>query len=257
MKRWLAVTCTVLATWALARAEDGGLVKKEWTVGGLSREALVHVPPAATTTETPVLLAFHGHGGTARHAASKWRYEELWPEAIVVYPQGLATVTRRDPDGKQPGWQNAADKENRDLKLVDAILESLAKDFKLGRVFATGHSNGGGFVYLLWAERGDRFAAFAPAAAVAGAKVPHMKPHPAVHVAGRQDPIVPFANQERTMRDVRALDECEDEGKPWGKGKLYASKRGAPFLEYVHEGGHELPDDAVALIAKFFKELPR
>jgi len=57
----------------------------------------------------PVVLVFHGHGGTARYAARTFALHRHWPEAIVVYPQGLNTPGRRtDPEGRRPGWQHAA-----------------------------------------------------------------------------------------------------------------------------------------------------
>ena len=46
-------------------------------------------------------------GGTMNFAARRFRLHELWPEAVVVYPQGLATKTPRDPAGKR-GRPNAA-----------------------------------------------------------------------------------------------------------------------------------------------------
>ncbi|MEI9893131.1 MAG: hypothetical protein WDN28_04275 [Chthoniobacter sp.] len=121
---------------------------------GVTREALVYVPPAATTTAAPVIFAFHGHGGTMAYAERKFGYHTLWPEAVVVYPQGLPTAGKlTDPEGKKAGWQFAAgDYGDRDLKFFDSILTSLRQDYHVDdkRIFVTGHSNGGGFTYLLW-----------------------------------------------------------------------------------------------------------
>ncbi len=62
--------------------------RREWTVEGIRREALVAVPDSASSMPTPVVFAFHGHGGTMRHAARSFRFHEQWSEAIVVYMQG-------------------------------------------------------------------------------------------------------------------------------------------------------------------------
>src|SRR5205085_853476 len=73
-----------------------------------------------------------------------------------------------DPQGKLPGWQHeAGDHGDRDLKFLDVGLAFLKTDYAIdeNRIYATGHSNGGGFPYLLWARRPDVFAAFAPSAA--------------------------------------------------------------------------------------------
>jgi poly(3-hydroxybutyrate) depolymerase len=109
-----------------------------------------------------LIFAWHGHGGSMRNA-SRWDYEKYWPEAIVVYPQGLPTKGMTDPQGTKAGWQQkVGDYEDRDLKFFDAMLAELKKDYPVDdkRIFSTGHSNGGKMTYLLWEARGKEFAAF-------------------------------------------------------------------------------------------------
>jgi polyhydroxybutyrate depolymerase len=237
------------------------LSRRTWTVDGVVREALVAVPSSATTNESPVVFAFHGHGGTMRSAARSFGYHQIWPEAIVVYPQGLNTPGRlTDPEGKKPGWQSAAgDQHDRDLKLFDAMLASLKTQHQVDgkRVYATGHSNGGGFTYLLWATRGEALAAVAPSAAIATGTLAGLKPKPVLHLAGEQDQLVRFAWQERTITFLRRLNGC-GEGSPWAEaGTLYASPAGTPVATFIHPGGHEFPREAPPLIVRFFKEHPK
>jgi polyhydroxybutyrate depolymerase len=237
----------------------GDLLRKEWKVEGVAREVLIYAPAAAKTTSTPVVFAFHGHGGTMKFAANKFAFQKLWPEAIAVYMQGLNTPGMlTDPQGKKPGWQKTfGDQGDRDLKFFDAVLATLKQDYKVDakRIYATGHSNGGGFTYLLWAARGDVFAAIAPCAAAARPEFrQHIKPLPVLHMAGENDPLVRFAWQQRTIDAVRKLNGC-GEGKPWGGHcTLYPSKTGTPVVTYIHAGGHLLPDDVPPVIVKFFKE---
>ena len=66
------------------------------------------------------------------------------------------------------------------------------------RIYSTGHSNGGAFTYLLWAERGDVFAAMAPSAAVRR-KFDRLKPKPVMHLAGEKDALVKYQWQELMM----------------------------------------------------------
>ena len=142
------------------------------------------------------------------------------------------------------------------MKFFDAVLARLKQDFKVDekRIYATGHSNGGGFTYLLWAERGDVFAAVAPSAA-AVPYVNRLKPKPAMHLAGKQDTLVKFDWQERMMKAVRNLNGCEAEGKPWAPlATLYPSKTGTPLVACIHPGGHQFHPDAPALIVKFFQQ---
>ncbi len=247
---------------AVASAEPLTPTERQWKVDGVERIGLVYAPAAATTAKTPVLFAFHGHGGTARAVSARWDYSRLWPEAIVVYIQGLPTPgALTDPEGKKNGWQKAAGEQgDRDLKFFDVVLASLKKQYQVDekRIFVTGHSNGGGFTYLLWAERGDTFAAFAPAASVTRA-AGTLKPKPALHIAGENDSLVKYVWQQRTMESLRKQNGCEAEGKPWAKSgtltaTLYPSKTGTPFVSVIYPGLHALPAEAPALIVKFFKE---
>lgn len=233
-------------------------VRREWMVDGVAREALVYAPPKAKTEATPVVFAFHGHGGSMQNAARSFSYHTHWPEALVVYMQGLNTPGRlTDPEGKKPGWQHGAgDQGDRDLKFFDAVLASLKEDYRVDakRIYSTGHSNGGGFTYLLWAMRGDRFAAMAPSAAAAAQTLPLLKPKPVLHVAGEKDALVKFAWQQRTMDALRKLNECS-EGKPWEKGcTMYESKIGAPVVTFIHPGAHGFPREAPGIIVKFFQQ---
>jgi polyhydroxybutyrate depolymerase len=255
----------LLAAPFLRGAEEGalaaGLVHWELTVDGAQREALVHIPPSASTAAAPVVFAFHGHGGSARGAERMFPIDRVWPEAISVYMQGLNTPGRlTDPEGKKPGWQQGAGAQgDRDLHFFDAVLARLKQEYKVdaARLYSTGHSNGGGFTYLLWAERGDLFAAMAPSAAAAAASLPKLKPKPALHIAGQNDPLVKFEWQQRTMEAVRKLNGCAAQGQLWVKEcTLYPSESGTPFIAWIHPGAHIVPPGAPEVLVKFFKEHP-
>src|SRR5262249_4212733 len=129
------------------------------------------------------------------------------------------------------------------------------------RIYATGFSNGGYFTYLLWAQRGDRFAAVAVCAAHAGKYRQDLKPKPYLHVAGETEKKVSFDIQQQTMNFVRNLNDCYEKGEIWNKpatkatATRYESKSGAPFVGVVHSGGHEVPIPVGGRItARFFKE---
>lgn len=239
--------------------ERDPLTRMEWSVDGVMREGLIFVP--SSPSPAPVVFGFHGHGGSMRNAARSFRLHELWPEAIVVYLQGLPTPGRlTDPEGKRAGWQHDANEQgDRDLRFFDAVLESLGKKFKIDadRVYVTGHSNGGAFTYLLWAERPDVLAAVAPSAA-GSRRVLTLQPKPAMHIAGENDPLVRFAGQQRTMQVVRTRNGCSETGEAWAKGcTLFPSQKGTPFISFIHPGGHRYPEEAPTLIVRFFKEYRR
>jgi polyhydroxybutyrate depolymerase len=247
-----------------AEAALEGLTRREWTVDGTAREALLYAPAAATATPSPVVFAFHGHGGTMQRAATMFDYHHVWPEAIVVYMQGLNTPGRlTDPEGKRPGWQNTQGGQgDRDLKFFDAVLASLRADYKVEerRIYATGHSNGGGFTYLLWRSRGDVFAAVAPSAAAGPgeewtSRLTTLRPKPVLHLAGEKDPLVKYEWQQAAMQALRKLNGCESAGTEWAKWcTLYPSKTGTPVITLIHPGAHNFPAEAPALFVKFFKE---
>jgi polyhydroxybutyrate depolymerase len=234
-------------------------VRHEWKVGDATREGLVVVPEKKSSA-APVVFVFHGHGGTAKNAARTFDIQKHWPEAACVYLQGLPTPGKlTDPEGKKNGWQHAAgDQGDRDLKFFDAVLAWLKKEHKIDekRIYSTGHSNGGGFTYLLWAKRGDVFAAVAPSAAAgAGRHQKDLKPLPVMHLAGEKDDLVKFEWQKATMDVLKKVNGCDGEGKPWQtRYTQYTSKAGPPVVTFIHPGTHAFPADAPPVIVKFFQE---
>jgi polyhydroxybutyrate depolymerase len=244
---------------ALALAVGADPARQEWTVDDVKREALVVRP--AKVENAPLVFVFHGHGGSMQNSSRRMALHALWPEAVVVYPQGLPTKGRlTDPEGKKAGWQSGpGDEKDRDLKLFDAMFEAMLKDkIDPNRVYVTGHSNGGGFTYLLWATRGEKLAAVAPSAAAGLQIINKLKPLPCLHFAGEKDPLVKFEWQERMMTAVKKVNGCEGEPKEWGgQCKLYSSKGGTPLVTCIYDGGHEYHKEAPALTVKFFKEHTR
>lgn len=233
--------------------------RMQWRVGDTVREALVYIPATARTKPTPVVFAFHGHGGTMQNMFVTRRFDTLWKEAIFICPQGLNTPGQlTDPEGKLPGWNKAKDSTNSDLAFFDAMLKAMEKDYRvdLHRIYATGHSNGGAFTYVLWATRGNVWAAVAPtAAAAAGKLLQQLKPKPAFHVMGETDPLVlPFI-QKYTCNYIRRLNQCHATGETIAPNTtLYASDTGNPFEMYTHPGGHTYPVEVSAVIVEFFKK---
>jgi len=230
----------------------------QWTIGGVTRQALVYIPATAKTKPTPVIFAFHGHGGTMRNMYNTHGFDKLWPEAIFICPQGLNTPGQLlDSEGLAAGWQmGKQDSTNKDLNFFDAMLKSLKADYMVDhkRIYVTGHSNGGSFTYLLWATRGDVFAAVATTAAIAGKLMPLLKPKPALHLMGETDPLVKPAWQKLTCNFIMKLNKCQPNGEKLNEfATLYKSDTGNPFIMYVHPGGHVYPQEANAVIVDFFK----
>lgn len=255
---WVSLLFASLAVAAGAREP----ITRTWEVGGVKREALLWLPAQTPEGGAPVVFLFHGHGGTAAQIARSLPVPQLWPEALVVSMQGLPTRGQlTDPAGQKAGWQARPGTEgDRDLAFFDAVWATLQRDYRVDgrRVYATGHSNGGGFTYLLWATRRSVFAAFAPSSAVAPRDALPREPAPVLHLAGSADPLVKFAWQERLIGWLRRLDRCEGEGVREGAlVTRYASVTGNPVVTYIHPGGHALPADAAATIVAFLRAQAR
>lgn len=244
-----------------ARAQQTGTTQvMHWTVDGTAREATVYIPAVAKTKLTPVIFLFHGHGGNMQQIFRGHRFDELWPEAIVVVPQGLNTPGQLlDHEGNLSGWQKApGDMNDRDIHFFDEMLHTLTDDYQVDnkRIYATGHSNGGGFVYLLWAMRGDVFAAVAPSAAGAFNFKDMLKPKPVMHIMGEADPLVKPAWQKMMFNILLKLNNCSNQPQPFAQSaNLYPSTTGTPVVLYTHSGGHIYPQEANAVVVEFFKKM--
>ena len=216
------------------------LIQKEWKVGADKRTALVYLPK--DPQNAPLIFCFHGHGGTQEYAARKYRQHTLWPEAIVLYAQGLPTKTTRDVAGGKPGWQmfgGGTFLPNRDLDFFEAMLETAQKEWKCDkkRIYAMGHSNGAGFVYYLWGQKPELFAALAEASGGGDRLIRNAKPCPILCIGAKNDPIVAWAMQEKAIEAAKGIN-----------GKT------APVEVFIHTEGHQYQDNFSEKISVFFKK---
>ncbi|MEA2618495.1 MAG: polyhydroxybutyrate depolymerase [Chloroflexota bacterium] len=241
------------------------------TVDGCPREALVFssgsMPPSA---KHPLVFAFHPHGGTMQASSVHMGIQNLWPEAIVVYPQGLDTPTLGpvDPSGHATGWQVEVNQPdgvgNRDLEFFDAMLATIEQDHVVDnkRIYATGFSNGGFFSYLLWAERGQKLAAIGECAGRLwgiGASEHLTVPRPLLAIAGEDDMTDHFADQKATIDAALVVNHATGSGISCGPMcTFYPSTIQAPVKTYIvphgcPHAGHVYPAWAPEVIAGFFK----
>lgn len=146
-------------------------VERSITVAGLRHDFHVYVPSTYDGTRpTPLLLFFHGGGGNAeqgertvnlRATAEKHGFLLVRPEGYDRLGLGIRTWNA----GACCGAAMTANIDH--VGAVRAILDRVADEWRVdtGRVFATGHSNGGMMSYRLACELADRIAAIAPNAA--------------------------------------------------------------------------------------------
>ena len=245
----------VIATTMAFPAHTASAEIMTWTVDGEMRHAIVYAPSATTAGgKASLIFSFHGHGDDMEN----FQYTEIhraWPEAIVVYFQGLPS--RRDG---LFGWQvEKGQDDDRDLRLVDVALASLRERFNVddARIYATGFSNGANFTYLLWAARPEVFAAYAPVAARLRPLVQPQQPTPLFHIAGMRDATIPFADQKNAVETARRVNGVTGNGESCGSGcTIYGSVSAAPVMTWIHSGGHAYPNGTSERIAKFFRDHP-
>jgi polyhydroxybutyrate depolymerase len=164
-------------------------------VGSRTRTFLVHLPPRfAERGPLPVLVAFHGGGGSAQGFQ---KYAGLDAVAdregfVVIYPDGSGRLGRRLLTWNAGGCCGSAQRDRvDDVGFTIRVLGELARDLPLDRtrVYATGHSNGAMMAYRLAAEAAERIAAIAPVAGAMQLVVfAPARPMPVLHVHSVDDP---------------------------------------------------------------------
>ena len=248
MTRLAILTTALLFSARLAVAADADVAT--WMVDGVKREAIVYAPKTPSG-KLPLILSFHGHGDDMEN----FQYvglQNVWPDAIVVYFQGLPSR-----DGYS-GWQvEPGEYGDRDLKMVDAALAALKKKYDVdeNRIYATGFSNGAHFTYLLWATRSEVFAAFAPVAGRIRPAAMPKQPRPIIIIGGVRDAQIAFPDQRAAMGVAVRLNGVDGDTKSCGDGcTLYGGGTAAPVMTWIHQGGHEYPRPTSSKIAEFFRQ---
>jgi polyhydroxybutyrate depolymerase len=161
-------------------------------VNGIERTYLLYVPASYRPgTPAPLVMVFHGAGGSGRRMAPHTGFSRLAARAgfVAVYPDGLR---RRWNDGRSVALTQ------NDVGFVRALLDTLQHELSLDstRVYATGISNGAMFSYRLACDLPGVFAAIAP---VAGATPANLTPGCAettpvsvLAIQGTADPLLPY-----------------------------------------------------------------
>jgi polyhydroxybutyrate depolymerase len=245
-----------LVTIALAQTPEVVPIKLD--VAGLERTGIL-VKPVSGDQAAPLVFCFHGHGGGAAQARRGFGIESHWPEAAYVYLQGVPTPGQlTDPEGKKTGWQGRPGLyEDRDFQFFSAALDWVKSEVKVDekRIYTMGHSNGAGFSYLLAGKFPGLFAAIGISAGGFGREVP--APTPVIHIAGTEDPLVKYRNQQLAIERLKRANGCSGEAQPWGDlrgAERWESEKGAPIVFVTHSGNHSFEKWFSEAMIRFFKE---
>lgn len=234
-------------------------IPMKWNIEGKDRTAIVF--PGTSSGERPIIFCFHGHSGNGQIARNAFQLDTAWPEAMVVYPNGIPGIEGdRDPKGLRPGWQkDPGQLGDRDLKFFDAMLEDLSGKYKIdqSRVYACGFSNGGRMTYLLWSQRRDKLAAVAAfsSQATSGDLYQSFKPLPALVASGMKDTRVTPDIAKLSFSQVLAQNLGDKSKGKTAKGVTTypAQPNGAETVLWAHNGAHAVPKNANKIIIPFLK----
>jgi len=152
--------------------ENGKLTAGDHTrtvrVGELDRRYRIYIPAKYDATRpTPVIVTFHGGGGSPESMIRLTGLNAKADEAgfIVVYPFGTGKLDNfmlTFNGGECCGY--AMQKEIDDVGSTRMLLDDLATvvNVDTNRIYATGLSNGGIMSHYVASELSDRIAAIAP-----------------------------------------------------------------------------------------------
>ena len=150
-------------------SEESLAVNPATNQGFTTRSYWIHLPPGYEASRpTPLVLVFHGGGGTSAGAESSTGISRLADQKgfIAVYPQGLpfsqlgGNYTTWAATGPLDSISGGTD----DLLFVSVLLDALQARYCVDprRIYATGFSAGGAMTAFLTCGLTGRIAAFAP-----------------------------------------------------------------------------------------------
>jgi polyhydroxybutyrate depolymerase len=185
----------------LRPAPPGQLVSQRIRVGRMDRRFLIYIPSTyGAEHPLPLVLAFHGGGGTAERMAARTAIHVLAQEEefIAVYPQGTGFRPRRGATWNAGGDPPQGSAERRRIDDVGFVRQLVAQVTSLyavdkSHIYAMGLSKGGMLAYYLACRLSDTIAAIGVVAGTMTAT--RCKPSSKVaimHIHGTVDQNVPF-----------------------------------------------------------------
>jgi polyhydroxybutyrate depolymerase len=192
---------------------------------GMERRYLLTIPPKHEIEKpAPLILFFHGGGGTADRLAAIMDFYKFpdGQDYVIAYPDGFRGSFNAGPgpDGKSPNWGAAFEAKLDDVGFASAIIDDAASyvSVDLHRVYAAGWSNGSAMSFRLACELTDRIAAVAGCFSELSLVDPKLsRPIPMLYCWGTDDPVrrpgsLPKDEMAaRCIRTLRTLNKCHPE----------------------------------------------
>ncbi|WP_435261835.1 extracellular catalytic domain type 1 short-chain-length polyhydroxyalkanoate depolymerase [Tenacibaculum sp. nBUS_03] len=177
---------------------------------GISREYVLYIPNSYNgTSPTPLMLNFHGFGGSASNYMEEADMRSL-AEAntfILAYPQGSCLDGLSHWNACPLGGDNKSNAD--DFGFIESMITEISSQYNVDmkRVYAAGYSNGGMMAYGLANYKSDLIAAVA---SVSGTMLdctsPSSHPMPVVHLHGTSDSVLPYNGNSEWNSAQSTLD---------------------------------------------------
>ena len=181
---------------------------KSITSGGKSRQYYLYVP-AMTKPKRPMMISCHGMDQTYQYQMDQTRWNAIADTTglIVVYPVGVAGsawgmnyTTGWDVEGMS------------DINFMMDIIEDIASIYPIDRtrIYLSGFSLGGAFVYHAINELANKFAAYAPVSGynLVTTNTFSSRPVPIVHVHGDADNTMGYNGVEGYIKAWAQAQNC-------------------------------------------------
>lgn len=210
---------------AAAPARESGDSQITLQVNGQRRTCLLHVPSAHGDGRLlPLVIAFHGSGGSGRGMAGMTGFSALADKHgfIAAYPDGIIGKGLWNTlFGRLSGGEGVLADDVDDVAFIRELIDSLQASHHAdpNRVFVCGHSAGAYLSYRLAVELSDRIAAAGIVNGSLGIKsldgkpVQREIPKPVgpvsvIHICGKKDNAVKFVGAQTPKNLFKSVPDC-------------------------------------------------
>ena len=209
---------------------------------GLNREYVLYIPNSYDETSSiPLMLNFHGFGGSASDYMLEADMRSLaeTDTFILVYPQGSCLDGSSHWNACPTGGDNKSDAD--DFGFVEAMINEISSQYNidLERIYAAGYSNGGMMVYGLANFESELIAAVA---SVSGTMLdctgPTNHPMPVIHLHGTSDGVLPYNGNSYYSSAQNVLDHWIDFNNTITNPTVNSDSNGGMTIEhYLYDQG--------------------
>jgi len=191
---------------APARSLPSGSTERTIDAGGQQRRYLIHVPPGYDgSTKTPLVLLFHGLGGSPQAVIDTTSMDTLADKnnAILVAPLARGRITEWD-------FRTPISEPTSDLAFVRDLVKGVKAEACIdsSRVYAAGFSNGSVLALALACDGTTKFAAYGAVSGPYWSDSCRSSPPAAIiYFHGLRDKVVPYAGAKTVIGPLPPVND--------------------------------------------------